>query len=345
MKLARAILPGAVIGALLLTGCSGGSPSEDASGEACTAPGKASDAVKVTGDFGASEITLDSKLPLRADKVERTVITQGEGDVVADGDMMKVTITMFNGATGDVLNSIPGAEAAYDTLSFASDPTLGPLLRCATAGQRAASVVPVSELLQGQSPEDIGLTGMTEEDAIVVVMDMQSVTEGDGEAAGATGEPGTLTPEELLQKAEGKAVKAPEGFPAVELAEDGSPTITMPEGVDAPTELQVATLIEGDGEEVQDGDRVYVNYRGVIWRTGEEFDSSWSRGAPTDFVTSQVIGGFQKALVGQKVGSQVIAVVPAEDGGYGAASLEQMGHEPDDVMVFVLDILGTVHAE
>ncbi len=57
-----------------------------------------------------------------------------------------------------------------------------------------------------------------------------------------------------------------------------------------------------------------------------------------------MIGGFQKALVGQTVGSQVMSIVPAEDGGYGAQQLASMGHEPDDVMVFVLDI-GTVHAE
>ncbi len=40
-----------------------------------------------------------------------------------------------------------------------------------------------------------------------------------------------------------------------------------------------------------------------------------------------------------------MSIVPAEDGGYGADGLVGMGHEADDVMVFVLDILGTAHAE
>ena len=75
-------------------------------------------------------------------------------------------------------------------------------------------------------------------------------------------------------------------------------------------------LKQGDGEVVQPGDTVTVQYKGVLWRNGEMFDSSWSRGAPASFQTTGVVKGFQKALEGQKVGSQVIAIVPPADG-YG----------------------------
>ena len=50
-------------------------------------------------------------------------------------------------------------------------------------------------------------------------------------------------------------------------------------------------------------------------------------------------------LEGQKVGSTIMSIVPADDGGYGAEQLQQMGHEPDDVMVFVLDIVDTSSAK
>ena len=145
--------------------------------------------------------------------------------------------------------------------------------------------------------------------------------------------------EPALDRAEGTEQPAPKGFPTVKLAEDGAPTITIPKDAKAPTKLEIATLIEGDGAVVKPGDNVTVHYTGVIWRTGETFDSGWARGAPVEFATTGVIGGFQKALEGQKFGSQIISVVPAEDGGYGAAGLEGKGFQKDDVMVFVLDIL------
>jgi FKBP-type peptidyl-prolyl cis-trans isomerase len=71
------------------------------------------------------------------------------------------------------------------------------------------------------------------------------------------------------------------------------------------------------------------------------FDSSWKRGAPTQFSISGVVPGFQKALVGQKVGSQVVAVVTPADG-YGDKG---SGSIPANAtLVFVIDILGAVPA-
>ncbi len=338
MKRSRTLIPVAIAAALLVSGCSAGSDgSADASGESCLAPGDASNSVKVTGEAG-DELELTSETPVSAKELQRTVLTEGSGDAPKDGEAIAVTMTMFSGVDGSAMQQAPES-----TVTFAKDQLNGwayEALRCAAPEQRVALVSPVSEITAGEDPATLGLTGVTNDDSVVIVMDFGDVSE-----SATASEPGTLESDELLKKAEGTAKAAPEGFPTVKLAEDGEPTITIPEGVEAPTSLEIATIIEGDGETVEPGDRVYVNYRGVIWRTGEEFDSSWSRGAPTDFLTTQVIGGFQQALEGQKVGSQIISVVPAEDGGYGAAGLEQQGHQADDVMVFVLDILGTVHAE
>lgn len=332
MKRSRALLalmPVAMV-AGLLTACSGGVTSS-IDGVTCAPEGEISKTLEFKGDFGAEKLELKTKTPIKAKDLQASTPIKGDGEQVKENDTIEAQLSLFNGKNGEALQS---GKSSLQLSSQGLQPWALEVLSCASVGDRVAAVAPAADVL-GDAAEQMGVDA---EDAIVMVFDVLSAEQ-------AKAEPGTLEPNELLKKAEGEAQKLPEGLPKVELAEDGSPTITMPEGAAAPDKLTVETLIKGDGEEVQEGDRVYVHYRGVIWRTGEEFDSSWSRGEPIGFLTTGVIGGFSKALVGQTVGSQVMSIVPAEDGGYGAAGLQQQGHQPDDVMVFVLDILGTVHAE
>ena len=332
MKRSRALLalmPVAMV-AGLLTACSGGVTSS-IDGVTCAPEGEISKTLEFKGDFGAEKLELKTKTPIKAKDLQASTSIKGDGEQVTENDTIAAQLSLFNGKNGEALQS---GKSSLQLSSQGLQPWALEVLSCASVGDRVAAVAPAADVL-GDAAEQMGVDA---KDAIVMVFDVLSAEQ-------AKAEPGTLEPNELLKKAEGEAQKLPEGLPKVELAEDGSPTITMPEGAAAPDKLTVETLIKGDGEEVQEGDRVYVHYRGVIWRTGEEFDSSWSRGEPIGFLTTGVIGGFSKALVGQTVGSQVMSIVPAEDGGYGAAGLQQQGHEPDDVMVFVLDILGTVHAE
>jgi len=317
----------------MLTSCTAGAPTGDG-GIVCAPEGSASKSVQVDGDFGSNSLKVSGGTPVEAKSLERSVLTKGDGDAVKNGQAVDAQLSVFKGSDGSQLSS--------EDASLVIDPqkmqqwvidTVG----CATVGDRIVATAPASDIVGAGNVGNV-FQGVNDSDTLVLVFDVKS-------AADAPKEVGTLDPSELLPKADGTPVEAAADLPTVVLAEDGSPTITMPEGVAPPTKLTVATLIEGNGEEVKEGDRVYVNYRGVIWRTGEEFDSSWKRGAPADFLTTQVIGGFQKALVGQKVGSQVMSIVPADDGGYGSQWLTQNGYEADDVMVFVLDILGTVHAD
>lgn len=342
MKLSSVLLPAALAGALLLSGCAGGGAGKDSSGADCVPAGDASKSIAVKGDVG-TDLELTSKTPVSVEDMQRSVLKKGEGDVVENGQSIGVAMTMFNGSDGSVLQQFPETAVPFDEGQLV--PWANEGIRCAVPGEQSAIVAPYADVLGDVPPEQSGIENLSEDDSIVVVMQFGEVTDG------PAGEPGTLEPDQLLKKAEGKAQKAPEGFPSVKLADDGSPTITMPEGVEAPSELEVATLIEGDGEEVQPGDRVYVHYRGVIWRTGEEFDSSWKGGQPVPFLTNEVIPGFTKALEGQKVGSQIISVVPPAEG-YGdqtEASLKRSNPDfdvtNDDTLVFVLDILGTVHAD
>ncbi len=143
-----------------------------------------------------------------------------------------------------------------------------------------------------------------------------------------------------LERATGTAVEPPEGLPVVTLAEDGKPTIEIPD-TDPPGELVGQVLIEGDGAVVEAGQNLTVHYTGVIWPGGEQFDSSWDREEPAafDIGVGSVIPGWDETLVGQTVGSQLLLVIPPEDG-YGADGNASAGIDGTDTLVFVVDILG-----
>jgi peptidylprolyl isomerase len=102
------------------------------------------------------------------------------------------------------------------------------------------------------------------------------------------------------------------------------------------TELRVTTLVEGTGEPVRVGQTITCHYVGVFYATGEEFDSSWSRGQPASFEigTGQVIAGWDQGLVGVRVGSRVQLDIPA-DLAYGDAG----NGRPAGPLRFVVDVL------
>jgi FKBP-type peptidyl-prolyl cis-trans isomerase len=104
------------------------------------------------------------------------------------------------------------------------------------------------------------------------------------------------------------------------------------------TQTQVHTLQAGDGPVIAPTAKVSVCYMGVNGRDGSVFDSSYQRGRTADFPLSGVVDGFQKAIVGQKVGSTVAVAMTSADGypdGQPAA-----GIQPGDSLVFAIRILG-----
>ena len=81
---------------------------------------------------------------------------------------------------------------------------------------------------------------------------------------------------------------------------------------------------------------VRVHYTGVVWDEDEAFDTTWD-GEPASLTLDGVVPGFAQALEGQTVGSQVMVVVPP-DQGYGDQA--QGAIPADSTLVFVIDILG-----
>ena len=117
------------------------------------------------------------------------------------------------------------------------------------------------------------------------------------------------------------------------------PEIDFPEG-DAPADLQIEDIWEGEGEEATAGQTVTVHYVGVAFSTGEEFDASWNRGTPLQFQlgVGQVIAGWDKGVLGMKVGGRRRLTVPAHLA-YGNQS-PTPAIPPGSTLIFVVDLLG-----
>ncbi|MFF9332971.1 MULTISPECIES: FKBP-type peptidyl-prolyl cis-trans isomerase [Streptomyces] len=127
-------------------------------------------------------------------------------------------------------------------------------------------------------------------------------------------------------------------LPKVGTNTDGkAPSIEVPDA-QAPKKLVANYVIEGDGEKVGAEDSVLVQYKGVLWDGGKEFDSTYGRGQLTSFSLQQVVKGWAQGLTGKKVGSRVLIVIPPELG-YGDNPPQGSGIQKDSTLVFSVDIL------
>ena len=91
--------------------------------------------------------------------------------------------------------------------------------------------------------------------------------------------------------------------------------VVPPASVPPPTQLQYADLVEGSGTEAVAGSQVEVKYVGAFYETGQEFDSSWSRGTrstlPFGICQRGVIPGFAVGPLGMKVGGRRTITIPS----------------------------------
>ncbi len=118
------------------------------------------------------------------------------------------------------------------------------------------------------------------------------------------------------------------------------PAVTVQTDTAPPTELVTHDLVEGEGDEIARGDTADVQYVGVSWSTGSEFDSSWDRGAqPFSFPVGagRVIGGWDQGVQGMRAGGRRLLVIPPHLG-YGSRGAGGV-IGPDETLVFVVDAL------
>lgn len=352
MKLpARLVLPLALSTALILAGCTSGTGTSesDQSGGAVTADGTggacdvtvlesaeaAQSGVVVEPDAAATEAALKTvglsedaaaaptatfEAPLDVTTEAVLVANEGKGDTIAEGQIVSLNYMVCDIVTGEKMYSTWGATAADDapfsaalTASNFGDTLVGSL-----DGQKVGTRV-----IWGQPglSADQSYTGVASNGYIYVM----TVT-------------GTMSiPEEIS----GTPVEpTDDSLPAIDF-ETGKPVVSIPDTFKAPTELVTETLVEGDGATVESGQTVAVKYTG--WLTdGTQFDSSWDQTGSDQVVSfpigqGSVITGWDEGLVGQKVGSRVLLVIPS-DKGYGETGSGDVIPANSD-LIFVVDIL------
>ena len=313
------------VAALSLVGCGAQSsdpePEETTAAAAeCTPSGEASESVEVAGELGVKpDVTIDA--PLEFSETQRTIVIEGDGEPTEAGNAVQAELTLFDATSGDELITTEhdGSQSVAVTLDETWPAGFVKALSCANVGSRVVTTITPED---GYGSAGNPQLGVAADASLVLVADVVSI------------------PEPPLARADGEAQELPAGFPAVgvELAEDGAPTVTVPDE-EPPADLQIGVLQKGEGAEVAEGDNVTVHYTGVNWETGEVFDSSWANGTPATFNTAQVVPGFSAALIGQTVGSQIVAVLPP-DQAYGEEVTEEVPLS-GQTLVFVIDILAT----
>ena len=138
---------------------------------------------------------------------------------------------------------------------------------------------------------------------------------------------------------ESPAQTAPADEPEAEVSAntEAKPTIGKPSG-EPPTKLVKEDIVVGKGPAAKDGDRLTVDYVGVTFSYGDQFDASWDNGAPFTFTLGQgdVIQGWDQGVKGMKVGGRRKLTIPSELA-YGAQG-SPPAIPPNEPLVFVIDL-------
>jgi peptidylprolyl isomerase len=318
MRRFLALLAIPLLACVVLAGCGSSKPAASSSSPSSSSSA-ANSAVTATGSFGKTPNVTIPKAKAGSTLAVKTVI-QGTGTTLTKSDAM---------AANFVLYFWDGTSSSLKANTFTSNPTMIggsmlPGLETALIGQKVGSrvlaVIPPAQGYGTSGDSQLGIKGTTTLVFVIDVLKAYSAT------AGATGS----------QESNGGG-----NLPTVSAKAGSAPTLTFSSS-SPPSGLVTKTLVKGNGPKIVKGEYVIAQYVGYIWRTKKTFGSSWSSGTPFGFVVGaspeQVIPGWDKALVGQTVGSRVLLSIPPAEG-YGSAGQSQAGIKGTDTLVFVIDIV------
>jgi FKBP-type peptidyl-prolyl cis-trans isomerase len=120
-----------------------------------------------------------------------------------------------------------------------------------------------------------------------------------------------------------------------------APTLTIP-AVQGSGPLYTKTVIQGTGPALTTADSLLGNFVLYDWSgsTHKLIGSTYTSGTPTLF-TGQLLPGLETALIGQKAGSRVLAVIPPADA-FGSAGNSRIGVKATDTVIFVVDMVQSI---
>lgn len=325
MRRTPALLSALAVAAVVVTSLVGCSSSASAACTPVFSDGDSSKVVKAT----SSTASFPTPLVVKSSQVSQ--LKAGKGSPVQSGDQVDYTYSLYDGATGKQIatsSSSNTATARSGALDTAKATAVQKSLRCATTGERYALVTTVKEGFGAGA----GGSSYPDDATLVVVVDVV---------------------DHFLGKANGINVLPQDGMPAVITAVDGQPGIVIQE-IGKPKDLRISTIKAGAGATVEKGATVHVKYSGWSWPTtssdkpviwpgsssGGDGQASWTNDQAVDLTvdSKSLPVGLYKALVGAKVGSQVLVVMPPK-AGFGAGS-SSLGVDANATLIMVVDVLG-----
>jgi hypothetical protein len=328
VRRAPALLSTLAVAAVVVTslvGCSSDSSSSAAACPSIYPSGAASSMVTATGST-TSAPTVTFPTPLVATDNQVSVVKSGSGAPIQKGEQVDYKVSVYSGKTGALLGNVgygssatPIRSGAVTELSGKTATAVMQSLICATTGER---YVLTSNAKDAFGAGALTSNNVSDSDSLVVVVDVA---------------------DHFLGKADGFNLLPQDGLPSVVTAVNGQPGLVIQE-LAMPTSLRIETVKGGSGAVVKDKQTVHMKYSGWIWpATGSKLDapwddSSWTKDQAVDVpVNSSLPIGLYKALLGAKVGSQVLAVIPPKDG-FPSGTVSSI---PDgSTIVMVIDVLG-----
>lgn len=267
--------------------------------------------ITISGDLGKEpEVEWDGEL--EADDTETSVVIEGDGEELAEGDQVQAFLWIGNGTTEKMAYS--GFEAGQPETVVASK-DLSPVFRDAILGQTIGSRVAVTTTAE----EAFGPSGnpslkIGNKDSVLIIVDLMEEYEAP-------------KPKDVPQAQMPKIVE-----------KGGDVTGLDFTGVKKPAEdgdLLRSVVKEGKGPVVKETDTVTADYLGMVYDGKKPFDESYSK-EPVPFGLQSVVKGWTYGLSGLKVGSRVILQIPPALG-YGADD-SNPSIPPNSTLYFVVDI-------
>lgn len=296
--------------ATTLAACGGG----DGGGSGSDSTGSSSDAlhgITISGDLG-KEPEVDWNGKLEVDKTETTVVDEGDGAEIQDGDQVQAYLWIGNGynqkkAYSDYDNGQPETVTASQDLS--------PVFKDAVLGQKIGSRVAVTTtgaeaFGQSGNPQ----LGIGNQDSVLIIVDLMEPYQ-------------PPKPKDVPQSQLPKIVEKGGTVTGLDFSGVKKPD---PKG-----DLLRSVVKEGNGPTVTPDMTVTANYLGAVYGAKQPFDESYSK-KPVDFSLQQVVKGWTYGLSGVKVGSRVLLQIPP-DLGYGAQA--QSSIPANSTLYFVVDII------
>jgi hypothetical protein len=305
------VLAAAVVLAAGLTACST-TVNETRNAAVCGPYSSGSSSDAVSASWSKSGPKLDFPTPLSSKRNQVSVLKQGSGATLQDGQIARIGFSLAVGKTGQVLQTGGYGASNFFPRTVGHDDPIGKALECRSVGTRLALVTSVKDLLGTGAGQQLGVS-----DSSSLVLAIEVIS----------GYPG---------KADGVNVLQDNSLPAVVTAVDGQPGIVLPNVNKAPTTFRSAVVKAGGGAKLAKGDQVLVQYQSWTWDTTATVNqSSWKAGAPGIATVGDVLTQsdgtqipFPTRLTGETVGSQLMYVYPAQQGG--------------STTVWVVDVLGIV---